>query len=134
MLTRHVRRVYEREKGKAGRDQVTLLLRNEGVNVSAGTVGAIMRELNLRAVRMKVWKKTMTQDPDARTAHFCNHMLNEDGVRDFSSATPGTRLVGDITYLRTGSGWLYLATVINLCNREVTGWSMASHMRTGLVI
>jgi len=61
-------------------------------------------------------------------------MLDKHGVRDFSSDTPGTRLVGDITYLRTGSGWLYLATVIDLCTREVIGWAMASHMRTELVI
>ena len=133
-LTEHVKRVYDREKGKAGRDQIALLLRNEGIKVAVGTVGSIMRELGLRAVRMKAWKKTTDQDRDARTAHIRNHMLDEHGVRDFSSDTPGTRLVGDITYLRTGSGWLYLATVIDLCTREVIGWAMASHMRTELII
>lgn len=133
-LTGHVRRVYEHEKGKAGRDQIALLLRNEGIRIAVGTVGSIMRELGLRAVRMKAWKKTTDQDRDARTAHIWNHMLDKHGVRDFSSDTPGTRLVGDITYLRTGSGWLYLATVIDLCTREVIGWAMASHMRTELII
>ena len=133
-LTEHVRRVFDRETGKAGRDQIAFLLRNEGIRVAVGTVGSIMRELGLRAVRMKAWKKTTDQDPDARTAHIRNHMLDEHGVRDFSSAVPGTRLCGDITYLRTGSGWLYLATVIDLNNRMVIGWAMASHMRTGLII
>ena len=42
-------------------------------------------------------------------------------------------MVGDITYLRTGEGWLYLATVIDLATRMVTGWQLASHMRTSLV-
>jgi putative transposase len=41
--------------------------------------------------------------------------------------------VGDITYLRTGEGWLYLATVIDLATKMVTGWQLAEHMRTSLV-
>ena len=53
--------------------------------------------------------------------------------RDFTATAPGTRLVGDITYLKTGEGWLYLATVIDLATRMVTGWQLASHMRTSLV-
>jgi transposase InsO family protein len=40
---------------------------------------------------------------------------------------------GDITHLRTGEGWLFLATVIDLYSRRVIGWSVASHMRTALV-
>jgi putative transposase len=43
------------------------------------------------------------------------------------------KLVGDITYIRCWTGWLYLATVIDCCSREVIGWSMADHMRTSLV-
>ncbi len=53
--------------------------------------------------------------------------------RDFTADRPGVRFVGDITYLRTGEGWLYLATVIDLFNREVVGWSMAENMRTELI-
>ena len=55
--------------------------------------------------------------------------------RDFDPASsgPGERFVGDITYLRTGQGWLYLATVIDLATRMVVGWQLATHMRTSLV-
>ncbi|MEO7018063.1 MAG: IS3 family transposase [Leifsonia sp.] len=133
-LEAHVLRLFGREKGMAGRDQLVILLRTEGVSIAPGTVGAIMREHGLQAVRMRAWKKTTTADPDARTEHIKNHMLDEHGNRDFTSEIPGTRLCGDITYLRTGSGWLYLATVIDLANRMVVGWSMASHMRTSLII
>jgi len=122
------------EKGKAGRDQIAILLAQEGVRVAIGTVGSILRGRGLSAVRMRAWKKTTTVDPDARTEHIKNHMVDRNGKRDFTSETPGTRLCGDITYLRTGSGWLYLATVIDLWNRMVVGWSMASHMRTSLII
>jgi putative transposase len=58
-------------------------------------------------------------------------------ARDFAvgpvGGAPGQRLVGDITYLRTGEGWLYLATVIDLATRMVIGWQLADHMRTSLV-
>jgi putative transposase len=46
---------------------------------------------------------------------------------------PDTVYVGDITYLPTGEGWLYLAVVLDLCSRAVVGWSMANHMRAELV-
>jgi putative transposase len=55
--------------------------------------------------------------------------------RDFTAdGAPGQRLVGDITYLRTGQGWLYLATVLDLATRMVVGWQMAAHMRTSLIL
>jgi putative transposase len=54
-------------------------------------------------------------------------------AREFTAAEPGQRLVGDITYLRTGEGWLYLATVIDLATRMVVGWQLADHLRTSLV-
>ncbi|MHA7271558.1 DDE-type integrase/transposase/recombinase [Arthrobacter sp. HLT1-20] len=52
--------------------------------------------------------------------------------RHFTAAAPGTRLVGDNTYLRTSEGWLYLATVIDLCTRMTVGWAMADHMHASL--
>ena len=52
--------------------------------------------------------------------------------RDFNPTEPDTTWVGDITYLRTGEGWLFLATVIDLFSRRVIGWSVAAHMRTEL--
>ncbi len=131
-LVEKVTEIFTQEKGKAGRDQLTRLLNNDGVKVSAPTVGAIMAEQGLRAARTRAWKKTTEQDPQAKTAHINNHMLDDNGKRDFTSEVPGTRLCGDITYLRTGEGWLYLATVIDLCTGMVIGWSTADHMRAEL--
>jgi transposase InsO family protein len=54
--------------------------------------------------------------------------------RDFSSPVPTTKLVGDITYLRTTGGFIYLAVVIDLCTRMVVGWSIRDSMRAGLVV
>jgi len=47
---------------------------------------------------------------------------------------PGLRLIGDISCVPTGEGWLYLATVLDLCSKELIGYAMAPHMRTGLAI
>lgn len=55
--------------------------------------------------------------------------------RDFTSPVPTYKLVGDITYLRTGEGWLYLATVINLCTRMVVGgWSLYDRMTADIAV
>ena len=85
-----------------------------------------MRELGLAAVQPRAYKRTTLPG----TAPVAAPDLLE---RDFTAATPGQRLVGDITYLRTGEGWLYLATVIDLATRMVIGWQLAAHMRTSLV-
>jgi putative transposase len=53
--------------------------------------------------------------------------------REFTVPVPDKVYVGDITYLPTGEGWLYLAVVLDLCSRAVVGWAMADHMRAELV-
>ena len=53
--------------------------------------------------------------------------------REFTVDVPDRVYVGDITYLPTGEGWLYLAVVLDLCSRAVVGWSMANHRRAELV-
>lgn len=54
-------------------------------------------------------------------------------ARDFTATAPATKLVGDITYIRTWEGWLYLATVLDCFSKKVIGYAMADHMRTELV-
>lgn len=55
-------------------------------------------------------------------------------ARDFSPATPNAAWTSDITYVATNEGWLYLAVILDLFNREVVGWSMKPHMRQDLVV
>jgi len=83
-LVAEVTGLFEKEKGRAGRDQLTLMLNGKGVKVAGATVGAIMRGQGLRAVRTRAWKQTTVQDPQAKTAHIRNHMLDQDGKRDFT--------------------------------------------------
>jgi putative transposase len=85
-----------------------------------------MREAELRACQPRAYKRTTVPGPQS--------VASPDLIGgNFTAAAPGQRLVGDITYLKTGEGWLYLATVIDLCTRMVVGWQLANHLRTGLV-
>lgn len=98
----------------------------QGFDASAGLVRKLMRELGLFGVQPRISKRNTIPALDAadRPDWLC---------RNFTAEEPGQWFVGDITFLRTGEGWLYLATVIDLFNREVVGWSMADHMRVDLV-
>lgn len=126
-LTEQVRTVFDSSDGIFGHRMVHAKLITAGVRVCLGTVAAIMAENGWAAKRMRAFKRTtVPSDPDK---------VFEDLIaRDFTSASPGARLVGDITYLRTNEGWLYLATVIDLCTRMIVGWAMADHMRASLCV
>jgi len=54
--------------------------------------------------------------------------------RKFTAVMPGIKMVGDITCLPTRQGWLYLASVIDLCTHKLLGYAMAEHMRAELVV
>jgi transposase InsO family protein len=125
-LAAHVRRVFDEGRGTYGCRRVAAQLNRGGHPCSVGLVADLMRELGLRACQPRAYKRTTVPGEQAVT--------RPDLIgRDFTAETPATRLVGDITYLRTGEGWLYLATVIDLATRMVTGWQLGTHMRTSLV-
>lgn len=127
-LTRLVGEVFDEYDQRYGCRRIAWVLNAErGVPVSVGTVADIMREQGLRAVQPRAYKRTTL--PGEKPVKAPDRI-----GRDFTAEAPGTRLVGDITYLRTGQGWLYLATVIDLATRMVVGWAMADHLRTSLVI
>jgi transposase InsO family protein len=98
-----------------------------GEQVGAELVRRLMRELGLHPCQPRPYKTTtVRRETDAGV---------EDLVcRDFTAERPGAKLVGDITYIPTWEGWLYLATVIDCFNKEVVGYAMADHMRAELVL
>ncbi|WP_433662322.1 IS3 family transposase [Nocardia sp. CA-128927] len=85
----------------------------------------LMRELGLRACQPRPWRPITTEGTE--------HRLPDLVGRDFGADAPGRKLVGDITYIQTGEGWLYLATWIDCYSKMVVGWSMADHFRTSLI-
>jgi putative transposase len=125
-LAVHVARVFEAGRGAYGCRRVAAQLNRDGHDCSVGLVAVLMREAGLRACQPRAYKRTTVPGEDPVTSPD----LIE---RDFTAQAPGQKMVGDITYLKTGEGWLYLATVIDLATRMVTGWQLAVHMRTSLV-
>jgi transposase InsO family protein len=127
LLAVQVRRAFAAGRGTYGCRRVTAELNRRGHAASVGLVAGLMRQLGLRACQPRGYKRTTIP---GRTPVVRPDLIG----RDFTATAPGTRLVGDITYLKTGQGWLYLATVIDLATRMVVGWQTAPHMRTSLVV
>jgi len=121
-----IKQIHADSHGVNGFRRVLAELGRRGIAASEGLVRKIMRELGIFGIQPRSKKRTTIPAEDVVTRP---DLLR----RDFTADRPGVRFVGDITYLRTGEGWLYLATVIDLFNREVVGWSMAEHMRTELI-
>ena len=117
---------FEAGRGAYGYRRVHAALARWGEQVSPELVRGLMRQLGLVACQPRPYKVTTRADAAAAAT--------PDLVdRDFTAEVPGAKLVGDITYLRTWEGWLYLATVIDCHSKRVVGWSMAEHMRTDLI-
>lgn len=93
----------------------------------ADTVRSIMRDLGLVACQPRPWRPTTTIAGDTSTT---KDLLR----RDFTAPAPAMKLVGDITYIRTWEGWLYLATVLDCHTKKVVGYAMADHLRTSLIV
>jgi putative transposase len=118
---------------RVGRRPMRQLLAQDGIRCAPGTVHRIMAEQGLVARRRRAWKRTTRRDPAARTAHIPNACVDAAGQRAFHSDSPGTVTVGDITYLPTRDGWLYLAVVLDLATRAVIGWALRPTLHTELV-
>ena len=102
------------------------LLELYGLIVSRKRISNIMKDLNLKVKTKRRYKNTTDSNHNLPIAP---NILN----RDFYASAPDEKWVGDITYISTGEGWLYLATVIDLYSRKVVGWSMADNMKVSLV-
>jgi transposase InsO family protein len=119
--------VHAESKGSYGAPRVHAELRRLGRRHSRKRIARLMRRAGVCGRGPKRWKQTTTPDPAASA--------RADLIaRDFTAdAAINTRWCGDITYIRTWEGWLYLATVIDIASRRVVGWATADHLRTDLV-
>jgi putative transposase len=118
--------VFEANHGTYGYRRVHAVLARSGEQVSPELVRALMRELGLVPCQPRPWRPTTTDGDD-------QHRIPDLVGRDFTAEAPGTKLVGDITYIPTAQGWVYLATVIDCYSKMVIGWSMADHYKTSLI-
>jgi hypothetical protein len=127
-LTEAIAQVHRESKGRYGAPRIHAELRRTGHRHGRKRIARLMRTAKIRGRSPKRWKKTTTPDPAAAA--------RTDLVRrDFTTnaAAINSRWCGDITYVPTWQGWLYLATVIDIASRRVVGFAMADHLRTELV-
>jgi putative transposase len=118
--------VFDGSDGTYGYRRVHAELRAGQVRCSPELVRAVMRDLGLYPCQPKPFRPATTEAGD--TGEIPD-LVN----RNFSAEEPGTKLVGDITYIRTDHGFAYLATVIDCCTKECIGYAIADHMRADLV-
>jgi len=129
VLTQRIERIHRDSRGTYGAPRVLAQLHRAGVRVGTRRVARLMRQRGLTGRCRRRFQRTTVSDPQAGTV--AADLLQ----RHFDAAALELHRAwcGDITYVRTWEGWLYLATVIDLASRRVVGWAMADHMRSTLV-
>ena len=127
-LTEKIKQIHDASRGVYGAPRIHAELRIEyGIRVGRKRVARLMKAAGISGVRPRKHWKTTIRIPGVTPA---TDLVN----RDFTPAAPNVLWVADITYLRTGEGWLYLAAVQDAFSRQIVGWSMATHMRASLVV
>lgn len=126
-LSERIRAIHAGSSGRYGSPRVHAMLRREGIRVGEKRVARLMRAAGLQGAHRR--RRKGCTIPVAGVEPF------RDLVgRDFRPKTPNTVWAIDIKQTKTGEGWLYLAAVQDLFSRRIVGWSMASHMRSELVV
>jgi len=127
ILLDQIRAIHAQSRGTYGARRIRIELRDQGVWCARKRVARLMRQAGLSGAQRRRYRSTTRQNPDAVAA--------PDLVgRDFTASAPDQLWVADITYVPTGEGWLYLATVLDAWSRRVVGWAMGETLRTALVV
>jgi hypothetical protein len=126
-LIEQIRLVHKESRGRYGSPRMTAQLARDGVVVNHKRVERLMAREGLRGRCGRRRVRTTVADPKA----FPAPDLVE---RRFEQQTLDVLWVGDVTYIPTDEGWLYLATVLDACSRRLLGWSLADHLRTELCL
>jgi len=125
-LIESIRLVHERSHGSHGSPRVHQALRKQGMSCSRKQVEKLMKQEQIRSTRHRRFRVKTT---DSNHAYPLAANLLE---RQFEQEKLNQVWVGDITYVATDEGWLYVASVMDLCSRRIIGWSTADHLRAEL--
>jgi putative transposase len=123
----HIKAVHHKSRGGYGRLRIWRELRNDGVRVGKQRLQTLMQKHGIHAKGKKRFKVTTDSNHDLPIAP---NLPN----RQFTVAARNKVWVGDITYIPTDEGWLFLAVVIDLFSSQVVGWSMREDMTRDIVI
>ena len=123
----HIRAVFAANRGAYGWPRVWRQLLRQGVRVGKLRVQRLMRQHGIRARGKRRFRITTDSRHGLPVAP---NLLD----RNFTAASPNRAWAGDVTYIPTEEGWLYLAVVMDLFSRRIVGWSMRGDMRSEIVI
>ena len=121
-----IRAIHAESKGAYGSPRMVRELRARGFSASKARVEGLMRDNGINARHKRRYRVTTDSKHDLPVAE--NPL-----ARNFTPMAPNQVWASDITYLWADEGWLYLAVVLDLFNREVVGWSLKPHMTADIV-
>jgi transposase InsO family protein len=127
-LIESIRSVHERSRGAYGSPRVHRELKKQGVICSRKQVEKLMRQEQIRSSRHRRFRVRTTDS--AHPHPVAENLLD----RQFRQDQIDRVWVTDITYIGTDEGWLYLASVMDLCSRRIIGWATADHLRAELAM
>lgn len=125
-VTAHLKAEFQASQQSYGSRRLVTAMANAGFRIGRYKVRSLMRQAALKPVWKRKFVHTTNSKHDLPVAA---NVLN----RQFNPPAPNMAYVSDITYVRTGAGWLYLAVVLDLYARKVVGWAMAPSMPAKLV-
>lgn len=125
-LHRRMKALFKQSRNSLGSREMTKKLREEGFQIGRYKVRNLMKNLNLKVTQRLAYKVTTKRNQDDDVA---DNLLNQN----FNPVAPNQVWAGDITYLKTGEGWMYLAIVMDLYSRRIVGWYISKRMTTDLV-
>lgn len=126
ILDEQIKVIYMENKQRYGSPRITRVLQAQTISCSHTRVERRMRHMGLKALAKRKFKVTTDS---AHNKPVFDNVLN----RNFSASNVNEKWVGDISYVKTDEGWLYLAVIIDLYSRAVIGWSMSRRMKKDLV-
>ena len=127
LLEIKIKALFEANNEEYGYRRIHAALVRGGETVDDETVRKVMRGLGLVPCQPKPWRRSLTEQ-DGQAGPIPD-LVN----RDFTADKPGRKMVGDITYIDTWEGWVYLATVIDCATRKIVGWAMDDNYKTPLI-
>ncbi len=125
-LHRRIKSLFKRSRNSLGSRELMKNLRKEGIAISRYKVSKLMKKLGLSVTQRVAYKVTTKR---RHGDYVANNLLNQN----FNPVGPNQVWAGDITYLLTGEGWMYLAIVMDLYSRKIVGWFISKRMTTDLI-
>lgn len=126
-LMTHIRACYQASRGRYGSPRIHQDLQAQGFRVGRHRVARLMRLQDIRSVsRRRIWRARAGVPPEGAAANILR--------REFAATRPNEKWAGDITYVSTRQGWLYVAVLMDLYSRRIVGWAMDEQATTTLTL